>query len=228
MRIVCFSDTHGMSYTWPESIPDGDVLVCAGDFTNNGELRDVGIFAEITKQFNHPNKILIAGNHDWCCERERQVVEDMLPGWTYLQDRAVVIDGVKFYGSPWQPYFCNWAFNVRSIEKRRLIWSQIPEDTDVLITHCPPHKTLDAVNERVYQNWMEQDLIVHTGCVGLQERLTDLKVKLHLFGHIHEAYGVRKTDFGFAANCSICDLNYNLRNRPLVFELVGDEIFEIL
>jgi hypothetical protein len=45
--------------------------------------------------------------------------------------------GYKFYGSPYTPAFCEWAFQLNetdAIEK----WKKIPEDTEILITHGPP------------------------------------------------------------------------------------------
>jgi hypothetical protein len=108
-------------------------------------------------------------------------------GIVYLQDEGVTIDGVAFYGSPWQPWFYDWAFNLpRDGWELRKRWEAIPTETDVLVTHGPPHMVLDKAAGR-HSKDVASD---HGGCKILRtEILTRIKPKLHVFGHIHEGYG---------------------------------------
>jgi Icc-related predicted phosphoesterase len=115
----------------------------------------------------------------------------------YLQDQSVIIEGLKFYGSPWQPTFHNWAFNKDRGEKIKTEWDKIPSDTDVLITHGPPFGILDKTvdNEKV-------------GCEELLLAVNRIKPKIHIFGHIHENYGEIKLNGTHFINPSSCDYNY--------------------
>lgn len=208
MKIVTVSDTHSMHES--VDVPDGDVLIHAGDFTGRGSIYDLEDFLGWFAQFPHENKILIAGNHDWCFQREglRQEAIDMTNEVaTYLEDSSVVIDGVKFYGAPWQPEFCDWAFNVPRGEPLAEIWAKIEADTNVLITHGPPHKILD---------WCPGG---HVGCEDLLtavQKLPDLKY--HIFGHIHESYGTEKFLDVTYVNASNCTGDYRPVNPTIVFD----------
>jgi Icc-related predicted phosphoesterase len=141
------------------------------------------VFDRIGKKPTHRAKVLVAGNHDFAYEREAVAVEALIPaGITYLRDTGVVIDGVRFWGSPWQPWFFDWAFNLHRGAEIAAKWALIPDDVQVLITHGPPHGILDVVARPRGK---------HVGCEALRDRITALPaLRLHAFGHhIHEAYG---------------------------------------
>ena len=201
-----------------EHVPDGDVLLHAGDIMNSGHnSADVFNFLDWFGSFKHKHKIFIAGNHDRLFQSDPDKVADIIRmknrtlrkgKITYLQDSEVVIDGVKFYGSPWQPEFCNWAFNVYTSEELRNIWAKIPDDTDVLITHGPAFGILDFT---VYDR-------KSVGCRELANRIKTIKPMLHVCGHIHEAYGAIVVDHTTYVNASICTLQYRPINVPLVFD----------
>ena len=205
MKIVAISDTHGLHSSL--KIPDGDVLVHAGDLCNHGTLEEVIDFNNFLSTLPHPNKIVIAGNHDFCFERDREVCEEILTNCIYLQDQETIIDGVKFYGSPWQPWFYDWAFNLERGPEIRAKWELIPEETDVLITHSPPYGIgdLTARGDKA-------------GCQDLLEVVEKIKSALHIFGHIHEGYGVTFNDATTFINASICDQLYQPVNPPLINE----------
>jgi len=160
----------------------------------------------------HPHKLLIAGNHDWLYQRDPDKVALLLKkhqGITYLEDAGVEIDGVKFWGSPWQPWFMSWAFNLpRGGESLRHVWNLIPIDTDVLITHGPPHCVLDQVRDGE-----------HLGCEELKIRLPSVKPRLHVFGHIHDAFGCAKSRTTTYINACSCTEAYQASNRPIVVDL---------
>jgi len=205
MKIIAISDTHGLH--WSIKIPDGDVLIHAGDLTNRGILQEVEDFNTFLGTLPHPHKIVIVGNHDFCFENYRIDCEDALTNCIYLQDQEVTIDGVRFYGSPWQPWFYDWAFNLERGSEIRAKWELIPEDTDVLITHGPPFGIgdLTAQGEKA-------------GCEDILEVVEGIKPGLHIFGHIHEGYGVTSNDVATFINASSCDQLYQPVNQPLIYE----------
>jgi len=206
MKIVTISDTHGMHRSL--NMPVGDVLIHAGDFCSRGSLENVSEFNEWLGGLNYKHKIVIAGNHEWCLEREPKKAEALITNAIYLKDSSVVIDGIKFYGAPWQPYFFNWAFNLQRGAELKEKWDLIAGDTDVLITHGPPHGYLDETLEGE-----------HVGCEELAKAVSHIKPKLHIFGHIHYGYGSVKAGVTTFVNASTCTEGYEPVNEPLVFEL---------
>ena len=217
MRIVAISDVHGRYERL--ALPEGDVLVHAGDITGVGSLESLAQAARWLGQqpFNH--RVSIAGNHDWCFERsyERDSARRIMRehGVTYLEDEAVTLDGVKFYGSPWQPEFYNWAFNLpRGGKALKARWAAIPDDTNVLVTHGPPKGIGDLVPRSEL-----------TGCEHLLARVTQLEhLKAHIFGHIHCGYGTyrhaERPGVQFVNAC-ICTEDYKPTNSPIVIEIEG-------
>jgi Icc-related predicted phosphoesterase len=205
LKIIAISDTHGKH--WSLSIPSGDVLVHAGDITQRGSIDEVTNFNEFLGTLPHAHKIIIAGNHDFCFERDREESESKLTNCIYLQDQSVIIEGVKFYGSPWQPWFYNWAFNLKRGKELEMKWSKIPLDTNVLITHGPPFGHGDMTLRGSAE-----------GCEELLKAVTILKPKVHIFGHIHEDSGPSSNANTVFINASTCDSSYNPINPPIVYE----------
>jgi Icc-related predicted phosphoesterase len=175
MRIVCVSDTHG--YHSLTEVPPGDVLVHSGDVCRYGGLEDVEDFNRWLGTLPHPHKVVICGNHDWCFQEKPDEARARLTNAIYLQDSACEIGGLTFYGSPWTPLFCDWAFMLSDAELAAK-WALIPSRVDVLITHGPPHGILDVTNRNE-----------RAGSLALLHRVHELKPRLHVFGHIHEAAG---------------------------------------
>ena len=211
MKIVVISDTHGLHRR--VSLPKGDVLVHCGDFCNSGTLREVVAFDNWLGEQDFQHKIVVAGNHDRVFEIDNKQAKEALTNCTYLQDSSVVIDGVKFYGSPWQPAFFNWAFNLPRGEKLKEKWDVIEQDTDVLITHGPAHGHLDYV---------PRDASV--GCEELSKAIKRIKPKLHLCGHIHCGYGVHKEEDTVYVNASVCTERYLPDQKPVVVELIDGRV----
>ncbi|MBL8636462.1 MAG: metallophosphatase domain-containing protein [Myxococcales bacterium] len=205
MRIVCISDTHGQHGQL--RIPDGDILVCTGDFTKRGRPGEVRDFNEWLATQPHQYKVIIAGNHDFLFEQQ-QDARTLLSCAIYLQDEACVLQGLKIYGSPWQPRFFNWAFNADRGEPLRQIWSRIPIGIDVLLTHGPPHGILDVT---------ARGQVV--GCEELSAALRRVRPRLHVFGHIHESYGQLIRDGTHYVNASSCNLQYVPIHPPIVVDL---------
>lgn len=208
MRIVCLSDTHTL--TAGLQVPAGDVLVHAGDWCGRGDKSEAVGFADWLLTLPHEHKVVVAGNHDWVAEKDPEWTAALFAGYgiTYICDSSVAIDGLKFYGAPWQPEFCNWAFNLPRGRALAEKWAQIPDDTDVLITHGPPAGILDMVNESN-----------RPGCHDLRARVAVVRPKLHVFGHIHEGYGRHRRHDTQFVNAAVCDGRYRPVNKPIVVEL---------
>ena len=189
-------------------IPDGDVLLCAGDFTNYGTKKDVKAFNEFLNSKDHNYKVIIAGNHDFLFDNNPELARSLLTNCIYLEDSSVEIEGVLIYGAPWQPWFYDWAFNLPRGEALRNKWSLIPENTDILMTHGPPY----GHGDKVINNGPQ-------GCVDLLDAIRNLKPKYHVFGHIHEGYGITKEGKIVCINASNVDVHYKPVNPVITFDI---------
>jgi len=213
-RIVCLSDTH--NFHEQIAVPDGDILIHSGDATVNGTIPEVMEFNSWFSSIPHRHKVFVAGNHDWLFMMDNPLARRLMnPNITYLQDSSIVIEGIKIYGSPWQPRFFDWAFNLNRGPEMAEKWKLIPEDIDILITHGPPNGILDLVPRK---GWDE-----NTGCEELRKRVEEIaklgKLKLHIFGHIHCGYGTSE-EFGVRfVNASNCDESYQPSQPPIVIDL---------
>ena len=212
LRLVLMSDTHHHPLSkWV--IPDGDVFIHSGDLMRGKKLKAITAFNSELQKLPHKHKLVVPGNHDWPFQRQREEAIAELTAATYLEDREIVIDGVKFYGSPWQPRFFNWAFNLDRGAPLKEKWDLIPEDTGVLITHGPPHGYGDRCDDgRV------------VGCEELRRALDRVRPLVHVYGHIHEGYGKRFLRHANGAetilvNASSCDSNYRPRQAPIIVDL---------
>lgn len=214
MKIVCLSDTHNCNEQI--EVPEGDILLHSGDATIRGTQPEVEEFLGWYSSLPHQYKIFVAGNHDWLYETNNHFARMITANFNiiYLQDSFIEIEGLKIYGSPWQPRFFDWAFNLNRGAELAEKWKLIPNDIDILITHGPPNGILDEV-ERKY--WTE-----NTGCEELIKKIEELsknQLKLHLFGHIHCGYGqIEKFGVKFV-NASNCDEDYNPTQPPIVVEI---------
>ena len=217
MKLVCMSDTHGLI---PKcKIPDGDVLIHSGDFMNTGiNVIEIIRFNNWFSLLPHKHKIIVPGNHDVYFERLYSYARSFLDkDIKVLIDEEYKINNIKFYGSPWQPAFNNWAFNLpRNGHELEEKWDMIPLDADVLITHSPPYGILDTITQKSKPQ----------GCKKLYKKImNDLKLRLHVFGHIHgsgskivEIKQVDGTKISFI-NSAICTEAYKPTNKPVVFKL---------
>jgi len=206
MKCVVISDTHGMYRQ--VVIPDGDVFIHAGDITRRGSLSEMEDFNDWLGELPHKHKVIIAGNHDWCFERTNEEARALLTNGSYLQDESMIIDGIKFYGSPWQPEFYNWAFNLLRGDDLKEKWELIPDDVDVLITHGPRFGVLDRTS-----------LGEQAGCHELLSVVDNIQPKFHIFGHIHEGYGVVQGASICSINASSTTVRYEPINPAIVFNI---------
>lgn len=205
-KIILLSDSHGKHKQ--VQLPDGDLLLHAGDLTGKGFAWQVREFMEWFAEQPHRHKVLIAGNHDFLAEEKPEEFLALVPpGVIYLNDSGVELEGIKIWGSPIQPWFYDWAFNRRRGPEIAAHWALIPEDTDILITHGPPFGILDRTATGQ-----------HVGCEDLSARLAQVRPRLHVFGHIHEAYGHVQRDGIHYVNASVLDLQYQHTQAPIALD----------
>jgi Icc-related predicted phosphoesterase len=207
MRIVAISDTHGQHERL--QVPDGDLLIFAGDCSSRGYLQEITSFLEWFSNHPHKCKVMIAGNHDFLFEEQPCLAETLIPkGIHYLNDSGVVIEGMPILGSPVSPRFFDWAFNRDRGSQIERHWSQIPRSTEILITHGPPAGILDQT--------LRGEV---TGCEDLLRNVQHIKPKLHIFGHIHEGYGKSEKDGTLFVNACNLDAHYRMRNVAIVLDI---------
>ena len=217
MKLCCISDTHGKHEQLDLSAYPADVLIHAGDFTARDTKTQVILFLEWFSVQDYTHLILTAGNHEKLIESDPVWFHQALthfPSITYLQDSEVVIDGIKFYGSPYSNEFCNWAFMEEEIELSK-VWDKIPDDTNVLITHGPAYGCNDLVKGAYGRD-------PHVGSQSLHYRKLSLQgtLKVHISGHIHEAYSQSIGATGCINVCaSVLNERYQLVNKPITLEI---------
>ena len=211
MKLCIISDTHN-KHKHLGKLPEADVIIHCGDMTSVGKEHEVREFFKwFGKLDQFKYKICIAGNHDWLFERNGSFARSFVPSNVrYLEDSGIEIEGVKFYGTPVQRPFCNWAFN-RPEEKLAEHWKAIPDDIDVLITHDLPHTILDYV---LYGN-------EHVGSPSLYFEVTGrIRPVIHSYGHVHQGYGYKIIENTTFINASNLDEQYMCVNKPFLVELV--------
>lgn len=217
-RITFISDTHNKHKQITQDLPGGDILIHAGDISSMGYQHEI---REFCKWFNgldnYTNKIFIAGNHDWGFKDSPTKTKEILDFYdkvTYLEDNLHMIgenyeDMIKVWGSPWQPEFYNWAFNLpRNGEELKEKWDMIPMNTDILITHGPAWGFLD----KVVGNYL------NLGCELLAERINVVKPKIHVCGHIHSGRGLTYNDGVLYINASVLGERYNYDYQPITID----------
>lgn len=239
IRIVMISDTHGQHNDM--IIPDGDILIHCGDITMKGEVegkKGLKNFAEWLGNLPHTHKIVIAGNHDLTLDENEGWYDQNYTRWgpklnqadaiaclktagrasdnrkfIYLEDESVEVEGLKIYGSPYSAEFHDWAFNVLRDCHAEKLWSKIPTDTDILVTHGPPA----GAGDRISNFYVKEG---RCGDVHLMQQIIErIQPKIHCFGHIHEDYGVFYDGTTRFVNCSSCSLRYKPVQAPIVVDL---------
>ena len=221
MILTIISDTHTKHKHITGDLKGGDLLLHAGDFMNSGynPMEAMEFFNWFDVIDNYDHKVFIAGNHDRWMQDKPEEALGILTGYKtidYLQDDWITVGDsdphdpnvqtVKIWGSPWQPEFYNWAFNLpRNGEELKAVWDMIPEDVDIVITHGPAWGFLDDV---------EGNRNVHLGCELLAERIKQIKPKIHICGHIHTGYGHHYDGHTHHFNASMLNERYLYSHLP--------------
>lgn len=216
MKICVTSDTHGRDFT----AQPADVFIHCGDITAGGTVEETALFASWLHDSPYKHAIVVPGNHDRCFQEEFDAVRELFDDRVHiLIDKGVQIDGVNFWGSPWTPPFFDWFF-MKEEDDLRVVYSRMPQEIDVLITHGPPRGILDPGHKEP-----------HVGSRALLGAITDKsrKIKHHVFGHLHAAGGKMHIGPGIVGedyrldtrfyNVAACNEAYNLVNQPIILEI---------
>ncbi|KAK6500880.1 hypothetical protein TWF506_003641 [Arthrobotrys conoides] len=189
LKVVCISDTHNNEF---EDIPDGDILVHAGDITENGTLKELQKSFDWLDSLPHKYKVVIAGNHDCGLDPNSKYASYAAINWrslVYLHNSSIVLNipgksrPVKIYGNPSSPQHGTSTFQYPRSED---FWkNKVPEDVDILITHAPPRHHLDS----------------NAGCASLIQEIWRVRPKLHVFGHIHSGRGTEVLQYDQFQRC---------------------------
>lgn len=170
---------------------------------------EISSFGAWFKKQPHKYKVWTAGNHDRLIEMLPSLAS--MVGPEYLCDSGITIEGIRFWGSPYTPWFNNWAFNEHKDNMWRH-WDLIPADTDILITHGPAYGIRDSLY--IVNSGQE-----HLGDQHLLEVVYRVRPKHHIFGHIHFGFGLHKESGMEFHNVSVCDEAYKLANPCTVIDL---------
>jgi Icc-related predicted phosphoesterase len=208
-RIIATSDFHGRL----PQIASCDLLLLAGDLCPSKTPAEQALWLDTTFRNwldSVPAKEIVAigGNHDHIFEKEPELVPKNLK-LHYLQDSSITLFGLTIYGTPWQLPFWG-SFNL-SDGRLSEIYKKVPEKTDIIISHGPPYGICDAI--------INGKSVIHTGSASLKKRVLEVKPKLCIFGHIHNAYGLTEEDDITFANVSLVNDDLEIAHEPLLFTL---------
>ncbi len=221
MRIVALSDTHG--YHKKLSVPDGDVFIHAGDFSMRAKKKHVVEFASWVKSLPHKYKIIVPGNHDMACEGQESWAKEEFSPAMFLVHDFVEIEGLVFFGSPYTSSIqepSDWCYDYpRYGERGKRYWNSINGHyniIDVMITHGPPK----FIGDLLCEPHVGED--PNVGDETLRTVVDRIDPRIHIFGHIHEGYGVYQVDTCQTKfyNVSTCTLDYKPTNPIVTIDIV--------
>ena len=222
MRACHISDTHDVHQDLNMIVPQNtEILFFTGDMTYRGAEWE---FVKLLEQF----KVLSAriplivgclGNHERGAEGNEEELKRRFKevGVTLLHHESIEIEGIKIFGSPYSPWFFDWAYSYynpnmgtqqRDDRSGKEVWEDIPEDTSILLTHGPPYLILDQCRNGA------------VGCPDLRRRVESIfSIRYHMFGHIHESAGITKVGGVTYSNGAVMDGKYKFVNKPNCFDL---------
>lgn len=208
MRVALIADLHGHL----PPVPRCDLLLLGGDLCPYGDPAAQAAWLDVDlrrwlEAADAGAIVAIAGNHDFVFQRAPELVPGDLP-WTYLQDAACAVDGVTIFGSPWTPWFHDWAFNAPRDDGEAFLaerFAGAPAGADVLLLHGPPLGFGDRTSTGL-----------EVGSAAALELVDRVGPRLAVFGHIHEARGAFERGGVPLLNVAAVDLHYALRDDPFV------------
>jgi Icc-related predicted phosphoesterase len=197
IKVICISDTH--SKTPPTKIPIGDLLIHAGDLTDNGTIVEIQQQVDWLKallrtstsdpSFGFQHIVVVCGNHDSYFDPRSRSQHDKKArqslDWGnihYLEHSSVSLTfsenrTLKIYGAPQIPKCGGKEFAFQYVRGQDAWSNTIPDDVDVLVTHNPPKWHLDIPENG------------GLGCEWLLKEIWRVKPTLHIFGHVHAGHG---------------------------------------
>lgn len=212
-KIVFISDTHGKHKLIPRNdLGTGDIIIHSGDVSELGGEYEIKIFLDWFSELPFEYKIFLAGNHDLWFEKNIGIADKYKErNVHYLYESSIEIDNIKIFGTPWQPEFCGWAFNLpRNSKELEDKYNKIPEGIDILITHNPPFGILDNNRRESF------------GCKFLYKKVFEIKPKIHVFGHNHINYGKIEKDDILFLNATVLNDKYYQVNKPIIINFDTD------
>lgn len=232
MKLVAISDIHSQSYD--VNIPDGDILVIAGDLCAYGNISELIVLNDWLRTLPHKRKIITAGNNDkyiFDCPYDAKKI--LTHGELYLHEPfQFEVDGKIFNGfaSPYSKEFGNWYFMHHDNSEGERLWSQVPDDTDLLVTHGPPYGLLDKLAPQYIRRGEDSNV----GSTTLLKAVKRVNPAIHIFGHIHSRQGVIRNGNTVFVNAALCNEQYRPENSVAVLDLnvksgnlVVSKIYEI-
>lgn len=224
MRITLISDTHNKHKQL--SLPGGDLLIHAGDISSVGYEHEINNFYKWMEKQDYDHLVFVPGNHDTFFEdypdKSQQVINTYDLVNTLIDDLLMIgneydiQEMTKIWGTPWQPAFMNWAFNLprggKELEEK---FNLIPVDTDILVSHGPPQGILDISGHPYNQP--------NLGCEILAKRIEVVRPKIHVFGHIHGSNGYLFKNGTHFFNASVLNERYEYRYTPVTFDWNKEE-----
>lgn len=207
IRVVLISDTHGDHRSM--TIPDGDILIHAGDFTCYGRREQAIDFNDWLGTLPHQYKIVINGNHESNATWKREA-SSILSNAIFLcqQSLELCINGcrINIFGTDffWPTANCGHPF-----------LDQIPNDCDILVCHGPPLGLADGGKGCKYLLKKCISLVAGAGKTEAIGRL-----RLVVCGHIHYGYGIDTSLNGLTVvNASNCGSERKVENDPIVLDI---------
>lgn len=212
MKVTCISDTHS-NYFNTENIESCDLLIHAGDLEAWNE-NSLHKFIKWYNSFDSKYKVCIAGNHDKFIYENNALAKQIFKenNIIYLENSMIEIEEIKIWGSPITPVFFNWYFMAERGDAIKKYWDAIPENIDILLTHGPAYGILDYVSNTY-------NVDHHAGCEELLKAVERIKVKYHIFGHIHSSNGKYQTKDTTFINASVLDEDYCLEYEPKIINI---------
>jgi Icc-related predicted phosphoesterase len=199
MRILAFSDTHGMHNRLiiPKDI-DIDMVIFAGDYSGASTYLETCGFVGWFDSLKYKYKILVPGNHDYDIEYTDCT-------YTFINVERQ-LGSFNMFGSPYTPEFQHWNY-MKKEDELFMMYDNAPSDIDILITHGPPFGILDNLEG------------LNLGSRALRDYVDRVQPKIHIFGHIHGGFGHKKINNTDFYNVSICNEAYNPINPLTIIEV---------
>lgn len=192
MKILHLSDTHGAHGNLTD-LPKADLIIHSGDVGMTGTEKEIIDFLNWFLDLPYRYKIFVPGNHDHCLFGSE--ISGLDDNCFILINKGVEIEGRKIYGVPG---FVEYVLN----GEEEYIMNAIPDDIEILVTHQPPLGILDYARG------------VNYGSLMMQRRVMAIRPEYHLFGHVHDSYGILQTKATIYSNAALMDEDYQLKNMP--------------
>lgn len=208
IRVVCISDTHNLI---PEDVPEGDLLIHAGDMTNDGSVAEIQQQIDWLSSLPHREIVVISGNHDTFLDpRTRPSLSEQHRtgrlNWKrvhYLQHRRLSLT-IKVEPKDGDQMDVTTPLLAAEPGQRRIrIYGapHIPACGDMNVHAFQYERGRDAWSETVPEDI--DILVTHTppkyhldlslptgiGCEHLLAEVRRVKPTLHVFGHVHWGAG---------------------------------------